>query len=187
MSSDREVGTLAGLIERLAGLPTEGRGADGAHHRPGTERLDAAFARRLAAALHGRAAHVGLPEIEALGFEDVVVTFYMDREMRLVVTGSVGESGGEGTVRWREADFGRVPVEVHTEPRPKPYTFATLDFSVRGHRAVLEAAVPPLPAGVEVTVRCLSTLGDEVTYRVAAHGQEVSAAPEDLKMVEGSG
>ena len=172
MSSDREVGTLAGLIERLAN---------------GAGRLDEAFARRLAAGLHARAAHVELPEIEALGFEDVVATFTMDRALHLVVTGRVGQSGGEGSVRWREDSFGQVPVAVHREPRSAPYVFATLDFSVRGRRAVLAAPAPPLPAGLEVTVRCLSTIGDVVTYRVKAHGQEASAAVGTLEMLEADG
>ena len=167
MSSDREVGTLAELIERLS--------SDAA-------RLDEAFARRLAAGLHARAAHVELPEIEALGFEDVVATFTMDRELHLVVTGRVGQSGGEGSVRWREDSFGEIPVAVHREPRSAPYVFATLDFSVRGCEGELLAAASPLPAGVVVRVRCLATIGERSEYRVRGHGVEVSVPRDELRL-----
>ncbi len=168
MGTATERGTLAGLIERLA---------------DGVDRLDASFARRLAAALHDRAAHLTLPEVEALGLRDVMVTFYMDREMRLVVTGGTGDSGAEVSVRWREADFGRLLVDVHAGSRPSPYLFATLDFSVRGQRAVLQAPTGPLAAGLEVTLRCLSTVGDEVSLRVSAQGEEVSVSPDLLVRV----
>jgi len=170
MSSDGvEVGTLAGLVERLAA---------------GFDRPDEAFARRLAAALHERAAHVSLPQIEAMGLEDVVVTFYMDDELRLVVTGNLGDSGGQASVRWPEGEFGRVSVAIHEAPLDAPYLFATLDFSVRGRQAVLTRAAPPLPAGLDVTLRCLSTVGGEVTYRVAAHGREASAPPDALSILD---
>ena len=169
-SGDAEVGTLAGLVEELA---------------TGTERLDEAFTRKLAAALHQRAAHLSLPEIDALGFEDVMVTFYMDREIRLVVTGRLEASGGEGSVRWHERDFARVPVAVHQTPRANPYLFATLDFSVRGQRGRLLTPASPLPAGIEVALRCLSTVGEDVTYRIVGAGQEVSVAPDALRLPDG--
>ncbi|MDP6946250.1 MAG: hypothetical protein QF464_19030 [Myxococcota bacterium] len=165
-----EVGTLAGLVEELA---------------TAVERPDEAFTRYLAAALHERAAHLSLPEVDALGLEDVMITFYMDREIRLVVTGHLVASGGEGSMRWHERDFPRVPVVVHQAPRADPYLFATLDFSVRAQRGRLLTPAPPLPAGLEVTLRCLSTVGDEVTYRIVGAGQEVSVAPDALRLLDG--
>ena len=167
MSSEEERGTLAGLVEGLA---------------EGAERRDEAFARRLAAGLQAKAAHLSLPEVDALGWRDVMVTFSMDRQLRLVVTGELAASGGEGSMRWREEDFPRIPVVVHRAPRPAPYLFATLDFSVRGAQATLIGPAPPLAAGAEVRVRCLSTVGDEVAYRVMADGQEVSVAPDRLRL-----
>ena len=158
-------GTLAGLIERLA---------------EGAERRDEGFARRLAAALHAKAVHLTFPEVEAMGLDEVMVTFYMDREMRLVVTGAIGQSGGQGSVRWRECDFPRIPIVLHRAPRSAPYLFATLDFSHRGERATLTSDVSPFEAGEPVVVRCLATVGDEVTYRVVARDRELSVAPEAL-------
>ena len=170
MSSDRvEVGTLAGLVERLAA---------------GVDRLDEGFTRQLAAALHERAVHVRLPQIEALSLEDVVVTFYMDEEMRLVVTGNLSDSGGQASVRWPEGDFGRVTVAIHEAPVDTPYLFATLDFGVRGRKAVLTSAAPPLPAGLDVTLRCLSTVGAATTYRVIAHGREASVPLDALTLLD---
>ena len=165
VDGEMSTGTLAALIERLAG---------------GAERRDEGFARRLAAALHAKAAHLTFPEVEAMGLDEVMVTFYMDREMRLVVTGAVGQSGGQGSVRWREDDFPRLPVVLHLAPRSTPYLFATLDFSHRGERATLIADVPPVEAGEPVVVRCLATVGDEITYRVVAGERELSVAPEAL-------
>ena len=165
MTSAGEVGPLSALIERLGA---------------GVDRLDEGFARDLARELHARAERRELPLIEALGLVDVMVTFTMDRVMRLVVTGGLAGAPGEVTVSWRERDFARVPVRLLAAPRPEPYGFATLDRSCRGRRATLLAPAPPLPAGAEVTVRALATIGDRTEYRVRAHGIEVSVAPEDL-------
>ena len=166
-SSGTEIGTLVELIRRLA--------AD-------RSRLDEDFARTLAAGLQERADHISLPQVEALGLSDVVVTFSMDEEMRLVVTGNLRDSGGDVSVRWPQTAFDQVRVAIHQTPRQTPYLFATLDFSVRGQRAQLREAVSPLPAGLDVTLRCLSTVGQRVTYRVVAHGQEVSVSPSALTL-----
>lgn len=147
----------------------------------GLERLNEDFARGVARTLAAHADRLALPAIDRLGLEDVVVTFYMDTQVHLVVTGNLSPSGA-ATVRWPEADFPTVAVSVADTARADPYTFATLDFSVRGRRGTLRRPVPPLGAGLEVTVRALSTIGDQVAYRVRAHGVEVSVAPEDLQL-----
>ncbi len=165
---DEAFSSLAQLVARMA---------------DGTDRLDEAFTRDMAARLHEHADRVSFAEVDALALEDIIVTFYMDRRMRLVVTGNLSSSQGQVSISWNEADFPRVPVTLHVTPRTAPYTFATLDFSVRGHRAELRAPAPPLPAGVEVGVRCLSTVGDVVTYRVRAHGVDASVAPADLNLL----
>lgn len=149
----------------------------------GMERLDESFARAVARSLDGRAAHVRLPFIDHLGLEDVVVTLYMDRDMRLVVTGNHPTSFGAISARWDEEHFPFVEVELMREPVADPYTFATLDFSVRGKKAVLLRAVPPLPEGQTVTIRALATIGGAIEYRVVALGQEVSAAPDAIQLV----
>ncbi len=150
------------------------------HLGEGIERFDEKFARTVARSLDERAAHVRLPLIEQMSLEDVVVTLYMDREMRLVVTGNHAPSFGAVSVRWDEMHFPFVGVELHREPVIAPYTFATLDFSVRGKKARLKTDVPPLPEGQIVTIRALATIGGGIEYRVVALGQELSVAPEDL-------
>lgn len=152
------------------------------HLGEGVDRFDEHFARTVARALHGAAPHIRLPFIEGLGMEDVVATLYMDRELRLVVTGNHVATYGALSARWDEQYFPFVEVELSREPVPAPYTFATLDFSVRGKKAVLKAPAPPLPAGQTVTLRALATIGDDVEYRVVAMGQEVSVAPEDVEL-----
>lgn len=148
----------------------------------GLERLDESFARTIARTLDAKAAHVRLPFIERVGLEDVVVTLYMDRDMRLVVTGNHPTSFGAVSCRWDEEHFPFVEVELLRDPVDSPYTFATLDFSVRGKKATLKRTIAPLPAGQTVTLRALATVGSSPEYRVVALGQEVSATPEDLDL-----
>jgi len=157
--------SLAALIDRLAG----------AH-----EVRDERFARGLATALHAEADHISLPEVDAMGLSDVIVTLYMDKEMRLVITGGLGESGGEAALRWREDDFSKIAMTLHTEKRADPYLFATLDFSLRGRRAELTADIAPGRAGDEVIIRCLATLGDDLHYRVRWGDRELSVIPSAL-------
>jgi hypothetical protein len=181
-----------GLDALLAG-PPEAEGADGAREvslaallealASEREVLDEGFAREVAARLAGRAGHVRLVAADRLGLEDVVVTFHMDRSMRLVVTGNDPASGAEVTLRWRDRDFDRVALVVTREARHDPCTFATLDFSVRGAQAVLRAAVGGAEAGDAVTVRCLATLGEAVHYRCTIAGADVAVAPEALTIV----
>lgn len=148
----------------------------------GLTRLDENFARGVARALDGQAESIALPAIEHLGLRDVVITFYMDETVHLVVTGNL-EPNGAVTVRWPEDEFPAVAVAFQDTPRTDPYTFATLDFSVRGRRATLDVAAPPLGAGLTVRVRALSTVGKDVVYRVSAHGVEVSVPPEGLSLL----
>lgn len=148
----------------------------------GLERLDEHFARTVARALDARARHVRLPFIERLGLEDVVVTLYMDRDMRLVVTGNHPTSFGAISARWDEEHFPFVEVELLRDPIESPYTFATLDFSVRGKKATLARAIAPFPEGQTVTIRALATIGGAIEYRVVAMGHEVSVSPGDLAL-----
>lgn len=152
------------------------------HLGEGIDRFDEAFARTVARTLQGAARHIRLPFVERTGLEDVVATLYMDRELRLVVTGNHAPSFGAISARWDEQYFPFVEVELSRDEVPAPYTFATLDFSVRGKKAVLKAAAPPLPAGQTVTVRALATIGEGIEYRVVGMGQEVSVAPADLEL-----
>jgi hypothetical protein len=148
----------------------------------GVERLDEHFARTVARSLESRAAHVRLPFIDRLGLEDVVVTLYMDRDMRLVVTGNHPTSYGAISARWDEQHFPFVEVDLVRAPVADPYTFATLDFSVRGKKATLLRTIAPLPEGQSVTIRALATVGGSIEYRVVALGTEVSVTPADLEL-----
>ena len=189
---DATAATALALLSLVA--PAADRGGAGApvritlarlilHLGEGVDRFDEHFARTVARSLHGAASHIRLPFVEGLGMEDVVATLYMDRDMRLVVTGNHVATYGALSARWDEQYFPFVEVELSREPVAAPYTFATLDFSVRGKKAVLKAAAPPLPAGQTVTLRALATIGDDIEYRVVAMGQEVSVAPADLELL----
>lgn len=160
-------GTLASLIELLSS---------------GTDALDEHFARDLARRLHSAADRLSLPVVESFGMEDVVATFYMDRKIRLVVTGNLIDCGGSVQLGWDEHDFPRVPITLHPEPRESGYTFATLDFSVRGREGRLLENAGKLPAGWTVTVRALATIGDVEEYRIRADGIDASVAPDNLEL-----
>ncbi|PIE20108.1 MAG: hypothetical protein CSA66_01440 [Proteobacteria bacterium] len=148
----------------------------------GVGAFDEGFARALAQALDDRAAHVRIPAVDRLGLEDVVATFYMDRRMRLVVTGNLPQVRGAVSVSWDERDFPALPVTLYREEIDAPYTFATLDFSVRGRRGVLVAPAPPLPQGQTVTVRARATIGERQEYRVVGLGLERSVPPDHLEL-----
>ncbi len=159
---------LAALIERLG---------------DGVGRFDEQFARTVALTLHERAPHLAFPVIDPMGVQEVVATLYMDRALRLVVTGNHTATRGAFQMRWDERDFDQVEVRVTRAARVDPYVFATLDFSVRGKLARLLVAHPPVPAEQTVTIRALATIGGVVEYRVTALDTDFSVAPEALALL----
>lgn len=152
------------------------------HLGEGVDRFDEGFARTVAKTLQGAAAHIRLPSIERIGLEDVVATLYMDRELRLVVTGNHAPSYGAISARWDEQYFPFVEVELAREPHDQPYVFATLDFSVRGKKGRLLRDLAPFSEGQTVTLRALATVGESTEYRVVAMGQEISCPPDALAL-----
>ena len=96
---------------------------------------DEAFVRALSHWLHGRADRISLALVERLALRDVVVTFKMQRRVRLLITGYLPDDlPGEVTVTVDERDFTDVLVSVSDEPRADPYEFCTLDYSLAGRR-----------------------------------------------------
>jgi hypothetical protein len=150
----------------------------------GREVLDEAFAREVALQLARLGSHVALDAVGRFGLEDVVVTFHMDRTMRLVVTGNHPETGAEVTLRWRDRDFDAVQLIITRAVVAAPCTFATLDFSVRGRAAALLRAVGGGEAGDGVTVRCLATLGEATHWRCLIGGVEVAVEHRDLRLLD---
>ena len=153
-----------------------------AHLSEGVGKADEDFARGVALSLEAHAEHLRIPIIDAMGIQEVMVTLYMDQEVRLVVTGHLTIGTGAVTVSWKERNFHEIPVHLDPSPGGAPYTFATLDFSVRGRRGRLRVDAPPLGAGLEVRVRALATIGTKVEYRIQAHGFDRSVPPEDLEL-----
>ena len=157
--------TLAGLITELAG---------------DRKILDRDFARALAAALQGRADQLSMPDIEAMDLSDIMVTFSMDEEMTVVITGTPRCGVGDAIVRYADDELDRVPILLHPEARPGAYTFCTLDFSARGQTLVLPSAQGPYGAGEEVTVRAHATIGGRPEIRVTGPEGQLTLSPEDV-------
>ena len=144
---------------------------------------DQHVARALAQALHAQSGYIQLPAVEALGITDVIVTFHMDKALKLVVTGTLNDGLGQVTVTWEERDFPEIALQLSTHAGHVPYTFATLDMSVRGRRGRLLAKHAPLPAGQEVRIKVLATIGDRTEYRVQALGLEHSVPLASLELL----
>jgi|GEM_PF-2887628 len=148
----------------------------------GVDIFNEAFARRIAATLEARAAYIRMPAVERFELVDVVATLYMDKRMRMVVTGQHDETLAEVTLRWDGRDFDSVGLKMARAPHETAYTFATLDFSVRDREATLLEAVGPWALGQKVTIRCLSSIGPDVHYRCLEGGHEIAVRPDQLEV-----
>lgn len=159
---------LSVVVDRMAG--------DGAR--------DEEFVRRFSAWFHEHAARLRLDALDALGLEDVVLTFRMKGHVALVATGHRPDHPGEVTVRFHERDFPAVSVVVGGAPRETPYEVCTLDHSVEGRRVALTLPLPlrsgALPAGTEGRALVAATIGSRRELRVAFDalgGAPVSVLP----------
>ena len=158
---------LSDLIERLAG--------DGP--------LDEAFVRALGAWLHGKASHLTIPLVDRLGLRDVVVTFKMQRKVRLLITGYPdNDLPGEVTVAVDERDFPELILTVLDDPRADPYEFATLDYSV-ADRAVRITGGPH--DGSLGKLLMSATIGIREEHRIElTDGRIVKLGPEVVAFTE---
>ena len=155
--------SLVTLIERFA---------------EGVETYDPFFTRTLAAALHARRERLTLSTVEELGLTDVVVTFRMDGEMQLVITGSLRGDPGEITLRYHEQDFPQVTVELRDRPAQDAYVFATLDHGWRGR-------VGRITTTEEVVeVRALTTVGADIGWHVRGASGSKRIGVDDMVIVD---
>lgn len=155
--------SLAGLIERFAdGLAT----------------LDAGFTRTLAAALDVHRDRIRIPLITDLGLGDVVVTFRMDGQMTLVVTGTLPAGPGEVTLRFQERDFPEILVALGDAQPGESYLFATLDHGWRGRRG-------RVGEGEEIVeIRALTTVGAQISWRVRGEGGTTTVPVENFTLLD---
>lgn len=163
---------LSVIVDRMAG--------DG--HR------DAEFVRRFSSWFHEHADRLRLEALDALGLEDVVLTFRMKGHVALVATGCRPEHPGEVTVRFHERDFPAVTVVIGP-PRAVPYEICTLDHAVEGRRVSLRAPQPELSLPVGAAGRALvaATIGTRREVRVAFDarpGTPVSVPPDALRWLD---
>mgnify|MGYP001202866265 CR=1 FL=1 len=160
------------MTERLSLVAVIERFADG------LELYDPFFTRTLAAALHGQREELSLSSIEELQLTDVVVTFRMDREMQLVITGNLRGGPGEITLRYHERDFPEIEVLLRAAPEFGPYVFATLDHGWRGRAGRLQST------GEVVEIRSLTTIGAEISWHVRGASGSEHVDLDDLTLLE---
>lgn len=159
----REQVSLVAVIERFAN---------------GLELYDPAFARTLAAALHAHGDRLSMPAIEEMDLRDVIVTFRMDKDLQLVITGNLHGGPGEVTLRYPEDAFPQVPVSLETPPTRGAYLFATLDHGFRGRRGRLKET------GEVVEIRSLTTLGDTISWQLRGSVSSPAVGLTDLTLLE---
>lgn len=166
---------LSVVVDRMAG--------DGAR--------DEEFVRRFSAWFHEHADRLRLDALDALGLEDVVLTFRMKGHVALVATGHHPDYPGEVTVRFHERDFPAVSVVVSGTPRETPYEVCTLDHSVEGRGVALIAPLAlrsgALPPGSEGRVLVAATIGPRRELRVAFDalgGAPVSVPPTSVRWLD---
>ena len=138
---------------------------------------DRDFCRRLAVELHRVSDRLVFEPLAQLGLVDVALTLRLERDVDVVVTGTVPGVPGELTVRWSSADLADVVVRVSELPVEAPVLLCTLDGSWRGRGGRLRLDLPgtPLLAGQPVRARALATIGERVEVRVEANGRGWSA------------
>ncbi len=165
---------LSVLVDQIAaGLTPPGPGDDEGEDGP----RDRHFVRALAATLDARRPHLRLEVVEALGLEDVVVTFHMRRTVRLVVTGyPPAPHPGSVTLTIDEQDFPHTTVLLSAEPSPAPYEFCTLDYALAGRLVTIESG--PL-AGRRGTIIASATVGERQDNRVRLDDGRVVSVPGD--------
>ena len=163
--------SLAALIARL--------GADIAA-------WDRQFARQLASALAAESAGLVIAPIEALGVEDVVLTFSLGDRVSVVVTGRLPDTPGDLTLRWSETDLAQVEATVggiRAEGR-SPYLVCSLDFGPAGQHGVLRQSAGDIPAGQVVRIRARATVGRREEWRIQALGRSASVPIDFLTLLE---
>jgi hypothetical protein len=118
---------------------------------------DEDFVRRFSMWMHDTVAFLRLHPVENLDLIDVVLTFEMKQNVRLIITGRMADgSPGEVTVKVLERDFPHVMVDLVSEAHPLPYDVCTLDYSYADRRVRITGGER---AGQEGNVVVVATVG----------------------------
>lgn len=139
---------------------------------------DEAFVHRFSEWFHEHADRLRLDSIDALGLEDVVLTFRMKGHVALVAAGHHPNHPGDVTIRFHERDFPYVTLVVGGPPVPTPYEVCTLDYAVEGRPVALRRAVAGSalqPAGAVGRAVVAATIGGRREVRVVFDGGPAEA------------
>lgn len=148
-ASDEVRTTLAALVDHLArDLPR-----------------DEGLVMRVARWWTARRAHVRLELLERFPARDVMITFRMDGDVRLVITGHAAQPHAEVTLTVREQDFDDVVLILSAVPHDDTPSVATIDYSFRGREFVLVADHDGAQRGETGQALCLMTIDEAVLLR----------------------
>lgn len=133
---------------------------------------DEAFVRAFTRWLADHADVLALPLVERLGLRDVVLTFKMQRTVRLLITGTPPDDlPGDVTITVGERDFPAVDVSLLETPRADPYELCTLDYSLAGRRVRITAGPQESAMGRLVVA---ATVGAREEHRVQLDDGEIA-------------
>jgi hypothetical protein len=143
---------------------------------------DRAFVRGLCRWLAERGSYVQLDVVERLGLNDVVVTFQMKDDVKLIVTGTMpNQMPGEVTLGIAERDFPRVQVSIRDMPVEQPYEYCTLDYALSGQRVTVTQGEH---SGRNGTIIVAATVGERQENRVRLDsGHIVTCRGSSLELV----
>ncbi|HAN31090.1 MAG TPA: hypothetical protein DCQ06_05780 [Myxococcales bacterium] len=147
--------------------------ADAGH---GYARWDRDFVRALAGTLADHSDRLCLPAIDKLGLLDVALTFHLNENVHVVVTGMLEGVPGEVTIRWSAQQLAEVEANFKGRAANQPaYLVCTLDFCDAGRWATVIKPDMGLAQQERVQIRARVTVGQRQTWRLKDRSVSLSA------------
>jgi hypothetical protein len=127
-----------------------------------------------------RRSQIRLKFLDEYPLESVMITFRMEREVQMVVTGQLKSAPIDSTLHIHERDFPHVHLLLSYERQEDPPSIATLDYSVRGREYVLSLPYEGMERGSVGVAICLMTVDGAVLLRVRSDEGRILQLPEDV-------
>jgi len=127
-----------------------------------------------------RRSQIRLKFLDEYPLESVIITFRMEHEVQMVVTGQLKNAPIDSTLHIHERDFPHVHLVLSHEHQENPASIATLDYSVRGREYVLALPYEGMERGSVGEAICLMTVDGAVLLRVRSDEGPIMQLPEDV-------